>query len=113
MKTIWIIDPEQWPRAFLRAELIERGYDAIGYINVEDALRAIGGRFPDAIIVELRDVSREDVTRLFELGVPMIGIAGLPAPDWWTEFKWSALLRRPISLGDIADRIAPTLSGRH
>jgi len=23
MKTVWIIDPEQWPRALLRAELID------------------------------------------------------------------------------------------
>jgi hypothetical protein len=27
---VWIIDPDQWPRAMLRAELIERGVDAVG-----------------------------------------------------------------------------------
>src|SRR5215471_17474158 len=27
---VWIIDAEQWPRALLRAELIERGFDAVG-----------------------------------------------------------------------------------
>ena len=36
MPVIWIIDAEQWPRALLRAELIERGYDAVGYVTVRD-----------------------------------------------------------------------------
>ena len=31
---VWIIDVDQWPRAMLRAELIERGYDAVGYVTV-------------------------------------------------------------------------------
>ncbi|HEY8133964.1 MAG TPA: hypothetical protein VII12_18960 [Thermoanaerobaculia bacterium] len=106
MKTIWIIDPEQWPRAFLRAEMIERGHDAVGYLSVEDALRNIRSRFPDVVVVELRDVSREDIARLFQIGVPVIGIASLPEPEWLLDFKWGALLRRPISVGEIADAVA-------
>ena len=35
---VWVIDSEQWPRACLRAELIERGYDAYGFISIGDAL---------------------------------------------------------------------------
>jgi len=106
VKTIWIIDSEQWPRAFLRAELIERGFDAVGYLSVEDALRNIRTRFPDAIVVELRDVAREDIARLFEIGVPVIGIVSRPEPAWLNEFKWGALLRRPISIGEIANSLA-------
>jgi DNA-binding response OmpR family regulator len=109
VSVIWIIDSEQWPRAFLRAELIERGYDAVGYVNIEDALRSIGSRFPDVIVVDLRDVTREDIAQLFQIGVPVIGIAGRSEQDWLKEFKWGALLQRPISIGEIADRVASAL----
>ena len=106
MLQVWIIDPEQWPRALLRAELIERGYDAVGYLSVEDASRTVGQRFPDVIIVDLRGVNRDEAAQLFQLGVPVIGIASLPEPEWVKEFKWGALLRRPISIGEIASTVA-------
>lgn len=102
MKTVWIIDSEQWPRALLRAELIERGFDAVGYVRVADAVPA---RFPDAIVVELRDVDRGEVAQLFQLGVPVIGIASTPEPDWLEDFPWSRLFYRPVSLGEIADAL--------
>src|SRR5689334_9573424 len=35
---VWIVDAEHWPRAYLRAELIERGYDAVGFVGVREAL---------------------------------------------------------------------------
>ena len=103
MKTIWIIDSEHWPRALLRAELIERGFDAVGYVNVADASPT---RVPDVIVVDLRHVTRDEVARLFVFGVPVIGIAGMPEPEWLHEFEWGALLRRPISIGEIAETVA-------
>jgi hypothetical protein len=102
MKTVWIIDSEQWPRALLRAELIERGFDAVGYERAGDASPS---RFPDVIVVDLHDVPRDDTARLFAVGVPVIGIASIPEPEWLREFKWGALLRRPVSIGEIADRV--------
>jgi len=83
----------------LRAELIERGLDAVGYIRAADAAPS---RFPDVIVVELRNVHRDEVARLFQLGVPVIAIAGKPEPPWLNEFKWTAVLRRPVSIGEIA-----------
>ena len=35
---VWIVSADQWPRAYLRAELIERGYDAVGFVTMKDAL---------------------------------------------------------------------------
>ena len=55
---VWIVDSEHWPRACLRAELIERGYDAVGFLELEKALAAIRApdlRKPRAIVLELRD----------------------------------------------------------
>jgi DNA-binding NtrC family response regulator len=102
---VWIIDPDQWPRAMLRAELIERGLDAVGYLRPADALAHLGARFPDLIVIDLRDATREAVAQLFQLGVPVIGVAaGKPEPEWLNAYKWGALLRRPISIGEIADR---------
>lgn len=86
----------------LRAELIERGFDAVGFIRVAEASPS---RFPDAIVVELRGVSRDEIARLFQLGVPVIAIAGKPEPDWLNEFQWATVLRRPVSIGEIGDAV--------
>src|ERR1051326_2563759 len=54
---LWVIDSEQWPRACLRAELIERGYDPYGFITMTDALDSLSRPAPpnpEAIIVEWR-----------------------------------------------------------
>jgi DNA-binding response OmpR family regulator len=111
---IWIIDSEHWPRAFLRAELIERGYDAVGYLTVDDALRTIPWRWPDLIIVELRGLAREEVDRLFGGNVPVIGIAGVPEINepWLAEYPFAAVLQRPVSIGEIVQRVAQILPVR-
>jgi hypothetical protein len=107
---VWIIDPDQWPRAMLRAELIERGIDAVGYLRPADALAHLGARFPDWIVVDLRDMTREEIADLFKVGVPAIGIVGIPEPPWVADFKWAVLLRRPVSIGEIADAVLASSS---
>lgn len=110
MSVVWIIDSEQWPRALLRAELIERGFDAVGYITISDALASLPGRAPDAIVLEFRnqDLSPPTIDRLFALGVPIIAIGGIPEINEPVvqEHPWTALLRRPVSIGEIAQRVA-------
>ena len=101
-RTIWIIDAEHWPRALLRAELIERGYDAVGFVTVDDALRVMPTRWPDVIVVELRHVAPREMGRLFGAHVPVIAIA--PA-SWTEEIPGVSILRRPVSIGEIADAV--------
>ena len=102
---VWIIDAEQWPRALLRAELIERGFDAVGYITVRDAIDSLPERRPDAIVVQLRGQPIPLVRRLVNLHVPILVIGSapeihdLPGRDW-------TVLPRPVSIGEIADRVA-------
>ena len=103
---IWIIDAEQWPRAMLRAELIERGFDAAGYITIRDATDALPERFPDAVVVDLRGQPMPLVERLLKLGVPVIVVGGVPEINDLPEGGWAAVMRRPVSLGEIADRVA-------
>src|SRR5947209_20330994 len=102
---VWIIDSEQWPRALLRAELIELGFDAPGFLTLGDAFAAGPSRLPDVIVVEARGqaLTPERVARLFDLRVPVLLIGGaleLNEP-WLRHFPWAAILQRPISLGAI------------
>src|SRR5215475_7781302 len=78
---LWVVDSEQWPRACLRAELIERGYNPYGYLDIRDALDALfNGRSPkpEAIILELRgqNLNEEVVQTLRNLQIPTILLAG-------------------------------------
>ena len=102
---VWIIDADHWPRALLRAELIERGCDAVGFVTVDDALRVMPQRWPDVIVVELRHLAREEVARLFGGDVPVIAIASSTTEPWVDEFPCAAILRRPVSIGEIAEAV--------
>ena len=103
---IWIIDAEQWPRALLRAELIERGFDAVGYITVRDEIDALPLRKPDVIVVELRGQPLPLVERLLGIGAPVVVVGGTPEINDLPDLAWASVMRRPVSLGEIADRAA-------
>ncbi len=114
---VWIVDSEQWPRANLRAELIERGYTAVGYIKlgpVLSALRRTSSPKPRVLILELRQqsVTHGDLQCMASTGIAVIILGGaveLQQPGI-NEFEWAAVMKRPVTLGEIADmveRIAP------
>jgi len=107
---VWVIDSEQWPRACLRAELIERGYDAYGFIRVSDAFEALSqgtSMKPDVLILELRNqnLTAEMVQRIRNLAAPTILLGGNAELNDPTvqEQDWNVVLKRPTSLGKIAD----------
>lgn len=108
-RVIWIIDAEQWPRAMLRAELIERGFDAVGYVTVRDAIDSYPIRPPNAIVVDLRGQPIPLVERLLKIGVPIVIVAGAPEINDLPDAGWAAVLRRPVSLGEIAERVEAVL----
>jgi hypothetical protein len=109
---VWIVDSEQWPRANLRAELIERGYDAVGHIALSPVLAALRGTceaIPRALVLELRnqEVTRTDLQTLAATGIPVIILGGaveLQQPGIG-ELQWAAVMRRPVTLGEIADTV--------
>lgn len=105
MNVVWIIDAEQWPRAMLRAELIERGRDAAGYETIHDAIESLPVRPPHVIVVDLRGQPLRLVERLLAIGVPVIVIGGLLEINELPDGAWSAVLRRPVSIGEIADAV--------
>jgi DNA-binding NtrC family response regulator len=112
MQIIWIIDGEQWPRALLRAELVERGYDAVGFLTVRDAIDQLPWRRPDAIVVELRGQPAQQVERLTRIGVPVIVTGGASDLEELEASLFTAVLPRPVSLGTIADRVIAAIRER-
>jgi FixJ family two-component response regulator len=115
---VWIIDSEQWPRACLRAELIERGFDAVGYVTLSEALSALRLKEtprPQCIVLELRNqpLAKWSLQALARTRIPVIALAGsveLQCP-LVKNFKWAAVLRRPLTIGQIADAIEEVIAG--
>jgi DNA-binding NtrC family response regulator len=114
---VWIVDSEQWPRACLRAELIERGYDAVGFEKIEralDAIQAPDSHKPRAIVLELRDqvITSSALKSLADSKIPVIALAGaleLNNPPV-RDFTWAAVLSRPFALGNVADAVERILT---
>jgi hypothetical protein len=108
---VWIVDADHWPRAYLRAELIERGYDATGFETLASAVvRLMHPRAPRPalLILDLRGQIVDDRSRavLFRERIPIVAIAAAHAragddpPEPLVE-----TLRRPLTIGAIADAV--------
>ena len=116
---LWVIDSEQWPRACLRAELIERGYDPYGFITVGDALDSLSqgaSSKPELIILELRgqNLTQPLIEAVRNLCIPIVVLGGnaeLNEP-LVRQRSWEVVLKRPISLGKIADAAQKIISER-
>jgi hypothetical protein len=109
---VWIIDSQQWPRAYLRAELIERGFDAVGFEDLEQALAALYGPHcptPRMIVLELRGLSLkpEDLDTLARFGILTIALGGAVElnGELIKAFKWAAVIQRPFTIGSVADKV--------
>jgi hypothetical protein len=113
---VWLIDPDHWPRALLRAELIERGLDAIGFLSIDEAILRLAvekQRRPRLVLVNLtgQEVTAAAVALLSSAGAPVVGVAG--AVDTAGErLALTEVLRRPLSLGEIADAVERLLGAR-
>ena len=111
---VWVIAGQHWPRALLRGELIERGCDAVGFSDPGRALRALtrpGHQAPRLIVLDLSTGVEEDVVSRFEsFGVPVLLIAGaVEAARPWVGGR-AGVLRRPLSVGAIAEAVSRLLA---
>src|SRR5882672_8926881 len=102
---ILVVSGEQWPRALLRAQLDEAGYDAIGAGTLSQALRHPpddAERGPVRLVVVDSGAGAEpealEQARRRYPGVPFVLVhrAGAVPPG-----PWAAILRRPVTIGDI------------
>ena len=108
--TVWIIAAEHWPRACLRAELIERGFDAIGFETTADALVELwrpGQTAPSLVVIDLREqlLDGRTLAAFQARGCRLVAIAGAVEREAAVAHSaaWSVLLARPVMLGAIAD----------
>jgi DNA-binding NtrC family response regulator len=116
---LWIIDSEQWPRACLRAELLERGFNPYGFISIRHALNSVSRRpeppRPELVILELReqDLAPELIEAVRNLQIPTIVLGGSLELNERAiqQHKWEAVLKRPVSLGKIADLVEKLIHG--
>lgn len=114
---VWIIDSEQWPRAFLRAELIERGLEAVGFVTVCDAILALHHPFtrkPHLIVLELHGLTAtpEELDRLAQTKIPILLLGGSVelSKERAEEHVWAEILRRPFTIGGAADKVEELLA---
>jgi len=106
---VLVISGDQWPRAGIRAELREAGYDAIGALDVAAAFACPArdpSRGPVRLIVVEQDALSDDEARE-SLGRLTARFGGLPvvllahATRAQPAGHWAAILRRPFSVGDV------------
>ena len=109
---VWIIDGEQRPRANLRALLLDRGFDAVGFEEIGGGmvtLKEAHLRKPRIIVLELHALSpsEEELNALAHLSVPIVALAGAVelTQQWVKDFNWAALIQRPVTIGQIADTV--------
>jgi hypothetical protein len=109
---IWIVDREQWPRANLRALLLDHGFDALGFMELDGALAALKDPHypkPFIVVLELHGLSptEEEVDALTRLSIPMVGLAGAVemSQEWIRKIHWAALIQRPNTIGQVVDTI--------
>lgn len=113
---IWIVGAEHWPRALLRAELIERGLDATGFETVEDAIRQLrltgAERRPALLVLDWRDQIMDERTSelLFAAGVPVLVVADLAHPDGGPAGPVVEVLHRPLTIGEVATAVEQLLA---
>jgi len=110
---VWIVSAEHWPRALLRAELIERGFDAVGFENLSDAIGELvlpWSRPPALAVIDFHEQSVEEklLERLRAAKIPIMAIVDSTRSidEAIRRFGWTAWLRRPVSVGAIADTVA-------
>jgi DNA-binding response OmpR family regulator len=107
---IWIVSADQWPRAYLRAELIERGYDAVGFVTMKDALlrlMLVRSRRPALLVLDLhgQEINEEMRATLFREHVPSLIIADIGHREDECLGPVVYTLRRPVTIGAIAEAV--------
>ena len=107
-----IVSHEQWARAGLRAELRERGVDAVGVRDIPEALtqHPHSERGPVRLLIIDQDTLRDDVhagmlgrvrVRLGDPHVILLSHATRETPPG----DWTVILRRPVTIGAVVDAV--------
>lgn len=112
MPTVFVISQDWNLRALVRAELREKGVEALGMESVSVAAAAVAdGTLPDLVVVD-GFTPEADSAALAEWGrhrpLLFIGSATEAIPGMYA----SAVLLRPIQVGEIVEKVRELLQGR-
>ncbi|GIX49282.1 MAG: hypothetical protein KatS3mg131_3493 [Candidatus Tectimicrobiota bacterium] len=105
---VLLVWDEHWPRALLRAQLLEEGYDAIGVPNWALAMRCPTeepGRGPVRLILIDQALAEQRPPRVVEAlrglhpqaKVVLLARGFGPLPPG----RWDRIIRRPVSIGQV------------
>jgi hypothetical protein len=102
---------DQWPRALLRAALLDAGYDAVGARSVSEGLAQPASdpaRGPLRLVIVDRPALGHEASAVAELlrlhGSP-IALLLAPAGEATPAGPWQQVIHRPISIGGIISTI--------
>ncbi len=108
---VLLVMPDQWPRALLRAELIERGRDAVGARNLEEAMLCGPSleRGPVRVLVIDQSLCDDGSQALLKsllsrhpgAKVLLLGRPTLPTP----RGPWIEVIERPTRIGEVATEV--------
>ena len=107
---VWVVSGQQWPRAYLRAELIERGYDAIGFMTLRDAIVRLmleRSRRPAVLVLDLHGQLLDErlLAVLIRQRIPVIGVVDRTSATTEALRRLTRVLQRPLTIGSIADAV--------
>jgi len=120
-RRIAVVDDEEEVRAGTATVLASWGCECIAAANADDALLALGGRAPDAMIVDWRLAAGatglaaiERLRAAFRTAIPAVIVSGASAPDDLARIKASgvSLLHKPVAPARLRSMLA-FLIGAH
>jgi hypothetical protein len=113
---VLLVMPDQWPRALLRAELRERGYDALGAPGLAAALAypvSVPERGPvRLLLLDQTAVGADEgplLARLVERHGHPAGVLLTRTGQAPTGGGWTRVLRRPVTIAALADAVTSLL----
>jgi DNA-binding response OmpR family regulator len=112
MLFVFVVSRDWTLRTALRAELRERGADALGLETADDIGKALAqGIVPSVVVIDSaeleHELSREQIANLAkQLAILVIDSRVAPAP----QIPGTERLERPITIGEIAARVQAHLA---
>jgi hypothetical protein len=110
MPIMYVVATDWKLRTAVRAELRERGIDALGMESADDLGRALGrGETPAAIVLEATaELAGDPAIRSLVMRVPTVVVASrvetVPLP------KVAAVFYKPVRIGEIVDTVSEILA---
>jgi len=110
MPVVYVLATDWKLRAAVRAELRERGIDALGMESADDAGRALArGEVPAAVVLEATaEFARDEAIRKLLERVPTVVVAS--RVETVPLAKVSALLYKPVRIGEIVEKVSEILA---